>query len=132
MSRSSEVNRVCTLFTKSRAPRLKPAGANHGKATLSLNANVPSAATDAGTLDIFLEQNNIDTSSGNEAPFTQNKTMPATAMYIVKGISVAQGTSLVVLDHPLYLMETTKFKAKANAASVLQLTMSYEVINTIA
>ena len=89
-------------------------------------------ATDAGTLDIFLEQNNIDTSSGNEAPFTQNKTMPATAMYIVKGISVAQGTSLVVLDHPLYLMETTKFKAKANAASTLQLIMSYEVINTIA
>ena len=53
-------------------------------------------------------------------------------MYLVEGVSVATGSSLVVLDHPLYLKETTKFKAKANAASTLQLIMSYEVINTIA
>ena len=87
--------------------------------------------SNAGTLDIFLEQNNIDTSSGNEAPFTQNKTIPTTPIYIVEGVSVATGSSLVVLDHPLYLMESTKFKAKADAATTLHLTISYEVINTI-
>jgi hypothetical protein len=86
--------------------------------------------SNAGTLDIFIEQNNIDTSAGNEAPFTQNKTIPATPIYIVEGVSVATGSSLVVLDHPLYLMESTKFKAKADAVTTLHLTISYEVINT--
>ena len=89
-------------------------------------------ASNAGTLDIFIEQVNVDTSAANEGPFAENKTLPTGAMYLVEGVSVATGSSLVVLDHPLYLKETTKFKAKANAASTLQLTMSYEVINTIA
>ena len=88
-------------------------------------------ASNAGTLDIFLEQNNIDTTAGNEAPFAENKTIPATPIYIVEGVSVATGSSLVVLDHPLYLMESTKFKAKADAVTTLHLTISYEVINTI-
>ncbi len=94
-------------------------------------------ASNAGTLDIFIEQTNWTTGGSSDPagamePFAENKTIPTGAMYLVKGVSVATGSSLVVLDHPLYLKETTKFKAKANAASTLQLTMSYEVINTIA
>ena len=89
-------------------------------------------ASNAGTLDIFIEQVNVDTSAANEGPFAENKTLPTGPMYLVEGVSVATGSSLVVLDHPLYLREGVKFKAKANAASTLQLIMSYEIINTIA
>ena len=81
---------------------------------------------------MFIEQVDVDTSVANEGPFTENKTIPTGAMYLVEGVSVATGSSLVVLDHPLYLREGVKFKAKANAASTLQLIMSYEIINTIA
>ena len=89
-------------------------------------------ASNAGTLDIFIEQVDVDTSVANEGPFAENKTIPTGPMYLVEGVSVATGSSLVVLDHPLYLREGVKFKAKANAASTLQLIMSYEIINTIA
>ena len=93
-------------------------------------------ASNAGTLDIFIEQTNWTTgttagANGAMEPFAENKTLPTGAMYLVKGVSVATGSSLVVLDHPLYLMESTKFKAKADAATTLHLTISYEVINTI-
>ena len=89
-------------------------------------------ASNAGTLDVFIEQVDVDTSVANEGPFTENKTIPTGAMYLVEGVSVATGSSLVVLDHPLYLREGDIFKAKDNAVSSLQLIMSYEIINTIA
>ena len=64
-------------------------------------------ASNAGTLDIFIEQTNWTTggtagANGAMEPFTENKDIPTGAMYLVKGVSVATGSSLVVLDHPLY------------------------------
>ena len=39
-------------------------------------------ASNAGTLDVFIEQVDVDTSVANEGPFTENKTIPTGAMYL--------------------------------------------------
>lgn len=53
----------------------------------------------------------------------------ATAIYLAKTVNVPADDILVVIDKPIYLMEGDILKGGANAASDLDLFMSYEVIN---
>jgi len=49
--------------------------------------------------------------------------------YIAKTISVPQDSTLIVLDTPIYLMESDVLKGGASAASDLDLFISYEVLD---
>ena len=49
--------------------------------------------------------------------------------HLAKTISVPADASLVVLDTPIYMMETDILKGGANAASDLELFVSYESID---
>ena len=49
--------------------------------------------------------------------------------HLAKTISVPADASLVVLDTPIYMMETDILKGGANAASDLELFISYESID---
>lgn len=49
--------------------------------------------------------------------------------FIAKAISVPANASLVLLDTPIYLMESDVLKGGASAASDLDLIVSYEVID---
>ena len=53
----------------------------------------------------------------------------ATAIYLAKTVNVPADDILVVIDKPIYLMEGDILKGGANAASDLDLFMSFEVIN---
>ena len=44
-------------------------------------------------------------------------------------VQVAQGSTLVILETPIYLMEGDAFEGEASAASTLDLYISYEVIS---
>ena len=48
--------------------------------------------------------------------------------YLAKVISVPANSSLVVLDTPIYLMETDVLKGGSSASSTLDLILSYEAI----
>ena len=48
--------------------------------------------------------------------------------YLAKVISVPANSSLVVLDTPIYLMETDVLKGGSSASSTLDLLLSYEAI----
>ena len=48
--------------------------------------------------------------------------------YLAKTVNVPADDILVVLDKPIYLMETDVLQAKASAASDLDLFVSYDVI----
>ena len=54
---------------------------------------------------------------------------PTTAAYLAKTVNVPADDVLSVLDKPIYLMEFDILKGGANAASKLDLFISYEVIN---
>ena len=49
--------------------------------------------------------------------------------HIAKTVSVPADSTLVILDTPIYLMETDILKGGANAASDLELFISYESID---
>jgi hypothetical protein len=53
----------------------------------------------------------------------------ATTIYLAKTVNVPADDILVVIDKPIYLMENDILKGGANAASDLDLFISYEVIN---
>ena len=53
----------------------------------------------------------------------------ATTIYLAKTVNVPADDILVVVDKPIYLMEADVLKGGANAASDLDLFISYEVIN---
>ena len=53
----------------------------------------------------------------------------ATTIYLAKTVNVPADDILVVIDKPIYLMEADVLKGGANAASDLDLFISYEVIN---
>ena len=53
----------------------------------------------------------------------------ATTIYLAKTVNVPADDTLVVIDKPIYLMEADVLKGGANAASDLDLFISYEVIN---
>ena len=52
-----------------------------------------------------------------------------TSMYLAKGMEVPAKASLVLLDTPIYLMEGDILKGGADAIGVLQLFISYEIID---
>jgi len=83
--------------------------------------------TNAGTLDLFVDKAERDTTAeGSE--FAANETVDGN-FYICKNISVDQGSTLVILDTPIYLMEGDALEGLASAASTLDLYISYEVIS---
>ena len=53
----------------------------------------------------------------------------ATTIYLAKTVNVPADDILVVIDKPIYLMEADVLKGGANAASDLDLFISYEIIN---
>lgn len=83
--------------------------------------------TNAGTLDLFVDKAERDTTAGG-SEFTSNITVDGN-FYICKNISVAQGSTLVILETPIYLMEGDALEGQASAASTLDLYISYEVIS---
>ena len=50
-------------------------------------------------------------------------------IHLAKTVSVPADATLVVLDTPIYMMESDVLKGGANAASDLELFVSYEVID---
>ena len=84
-------------------------------------------AANAGTLDLFVDKAERDTTAGG-SEFTANITVDGN-FYICKNISVDQGSTLVILETPIYLMEGDAFEGQASAASTLDLYISYEVIS---
>ena len=84
-------------------------------------------AANAGTLDLFVDKAERDTTAGG-SEFTANITVDGN-FYICKNISVAQGSTLVILETPIYLMEGDALEGQASAASTLDLYISYEVIS---
>ena len=84
-------------------------------------------ASNAGTLDLFVDKAERDTTAGG-SEFTANITVDGN-FYICKNISVDQGSTLVILETPIYLMEGDAFEGQASAASTLDLYISYEVIS---
>ena len=84
-------------------------------------------AANAGTLDLFVDKAERDTTAGG-SEFTANITVDGN-FYICKNISVDQGSTLIILETPIYLMEGDAFEGQASAASTLDLYISYEVIS---
>ena len=84
-------------------------------------------AANAGTLDLFVDKAERDTTAGG-SEFTANITVDGN-FYICKNISVDQGSTLVILETPIYLMEGDALEGQASAASTLDLYISYEVIS---
>ena len=52
-----------------------------------------------------------------------------TTIYLSKGISIPSGSTLIVLDAPIYLMEGDLLKGGCSAASTVDLFISYEVLD---
>ena len=82
--------------------------------------------TNAGTLDLFVDKAERDTTAGG-SEFTSNITVDGN-FYICKNISVDQGSTLVILETPIYLMEGDALEGEASASGTLDLYISYEVI----
>ena len=83
--------------------------------------------TNSSTIDVKVTKENY-TSDGVVNTDTSG------TFHLAKNVSVATGSSLVVLDTPIYLMEFTGgtgdiLKAKASVASVLEVFVSYEVLD---
>ena len=78
--------------------------------------------TNAATLDLFVD--------GMGTGSTGVTTTGADAtVYLAKTVSVPADSTLVVLDTPIYLMEGDILKGGANAASDLDLFVSFEVMD---
>ena len=78
--------------------------------------------TNAATLDLFVD------GMGSGAGGVTTTGADAT-VYLAKTVSVPADSTLVVLDTPIYLMEGDILKGGANAASDLDLFVSFEVMD---
>jgi len=78
-------------------------------------------ATDAANLNLYITKLNV-----TPAGVTNFDT--SGDFYLAKVISVPANSSLVVLDTPIYLMETDILKGGSSASSTLDLLLSYEAI----
>ena len=78
-------------------------------------------ATDAANLDLFITK-------VNQTPEGVTNFDTSGSFYLAKVISVPANASLVVLDTPIYLMETDVLKGGSSASSTLDLLLSYEAI----
>ena len=86
--------------------------------------------TNSADLDLFIE--GLASGGGTTGvTITDNSgAAPAsTSVYLAKNVAVGSGSSLEVLDKPIYLMEGDILKGGASATSTLHLYLSYEVIN---
>ena len=90
------------------------------KVNTILCANVD--GTNAAQLDLFID------GVGTTVTGVTGTSL-ATTIYLAKTINVPADDILVVIDKPFYLMEGDILKGGANAASDLDLFISYEVIN---
>ena len=78
--------------------------------------------TNAATLDLFVD--------GMGTGSTGVTTTGADAtVYLAKTVSVPADSTLVVLDTPIYLMEGDVLKGGANAASDLDLFVSFDIMD---
>ena len=78
--------------------------------------------TNAATLDLFVD----GMGSGASGVTT---TGADAAVYIAKTVSIPADSTLVVLDTPIYLMEGDILKGGANAASDLDLFVSFDIMD---
>ena len=85
-----------------------------------LCANVD--GTNAATLDLFVD----GMGSGSTGVTT---TGADATVYLAKTVSVPADSTLVVLDTPIYLMEGDVLKGGANAASDLDLFVSFDIMD---
>ena len=78
--------------------------------------------TNAADLDLFITKANFTSDGVTNFDTSGN-------FYIAITISVPADSTLIVLDTPIYLMESDVLKGGANAASDLDLIISYEVLD---
>ena len=78
--------------------------------------------TNAATLDLFVD----GMGSGSTGVTT---TGTDATVYLAKTVSVPADSTLVVLDTPIYLMEGDVLKGGANAASDLDLFVSFDIMD---
>jgi len=84
-----------------------------------LVANVD--GTDAATVDVRIVKLNV-------TPLGITNLDTSGTFYIAKTVNVPADDMLVLVDKPIYLMETDVLQAKASAVSDLDLIVSYDVI----
>ena len=89
------------------------------KVNLITVANVD--GTNAATCDVCVVK-------ANATPLGITNYDISGTFYLAKTVNVPADDVLVVLDKPIYLMETDVLQAKASAASDLDLFVSYDVI----
>ena len=89
------------------------------KVNLITVANVD--GTNAATCDVCVVK-------ANATPLGITNYDISGTFYLAKTVNVPADDILVVLDKPIYLMETDVLQAKASAASDLDLFVSYDVI----
>jgi uncharacterized protein with WD repeat len=78
-------------------------------------------ATDAANLNLYVTKLNVTPAGVTDFDTSGD-------FYIAKTISVPNDASLVVLDTPIYLMETDVLKGGSSSSSSLDLFISYEAI----
>ena len=78
-------------------------------------------ATDAANLNLYITKLNVTPAGVTDFDTSGD-------FYLAKVISVPANSSLVVLDTPIYLMETDVLKGVSSASSTLDLLLSYEAI----
>ena len=78
--------------------------------------------TSSANLDLFITKANFTSAGVTNFDTSGN-------FYIAKTISVPPDATLVVLDSPIYLMESDILKGGASASSDLDLIISYEVFD---
>ena len=78
--------------------------------------------TSSANLDLFVTKANFTPAGVTNFDTSGN-------FYIAKTISVPPDATLVVLDSPIYLMESDILKGGASASSDLDLIISYEVFD---
>ena len=86
--------------------------------------------TNAATVDLFVDgMANGGGATGITVTDGSGAAPAGTTIYLAKTISVPADSTLVLLSSPIYLMEGDILKGGANAASDLDLFVSYEVID---
>ena len=86
--------------------------------------------SNSGDLDLFIDGlANGGGTTGVTITDNSGAAPASTSVYLAKNVAVGSGSSLEVLDKPIYLMEGDILKGGASATSTLHLYLSYEVID---
>ena len=104
-----------------------------GKTTvLAVTTSATAIVTNSGASGKVFKVNALYVSNvdgANNADVNVDIFRSSTAYHIAKTVSVPADSTLVVLDTPIYLMEGDILKGGANAASDLDLFVSFEVMD---